>query len=38
MKILTVGHSIRTEGQTDRRADMTKLIVDFHNFAKATKM
>jgi hypothetical protein len=27
----------RTEGQTDRQTDMTKLIVAFRNFAKATK-
>jgi hypothetical protein len=28
------GHSMRI-GQTDRRADMTRLIVAFHRFAKA---
>jgi len=28
---------MRTDGRTDRRIDMTKLIVAFHNFAIARK-
>ena len=28
---------MRTDRQTDRRSDVTKLIVAFHNFAKALK-
>jgi len=40
MKILSVGAKFfsayrRTDGQTDRRADMAKLIVAFRNFAIA---
>jgi len=28
---------MRTEGQTEKQTDMTKLIVDFHNFVKVPK-
>jgi hypothetical protein len=28
---------MRTDGQTDRWTDMTKLMVAFHNFANASK-
>ena len=36
MNIRLVGAELflRTDGQTNRRTDMTKLIVAFHNFAK----
>jgi len=29
---------MRTEGQTDRQTDMTKIIVHFRNFANAIEM
>jgi hypothetical protein len=39
MKILPVGAEwFYADERTDRRTDMTKLIVAFHNFAKAPKM
>jgi hypothetical protein len=41
MKIRPVGaelfHAKGTEGRTERRTDMTKLIVTFRNFANASK-
>jgi len=37
MKILPVGAQLCPCGRTDRRADMTKLIVAFHDFANAPK-
>jgi hypothetical protein len=46
MKIFALGAELlhadrRTDGQTDRRTDvqtgMTKIVVAFHNFAKAPK-
>jgi hypothetical protein len=36
MKVLAVGATL-SDGQTDRRVDMKKLIVAFRNFAKALK-
>jgi len=43
MKILLLGDELfhadgRTDGQTDRRTNMTKLSDAFRNFAKASKM
>ena len=39
MKIRPVGDELcHVGGRTDRQADMTKLIVNFRNFAKAPKM
>jgi len=38
MKILPVGAELfHADGRTDRRTDMTKLIVAFRNFANAPK-
>jgi hypothetical protein len=38
MKIRPVGtKSIHADGQTDRQADMTKLVIDFRKFVKAPK-
>jgi len=38
MKILRVGRGLfHMEGQTERQADMKKLIIVFQNFARAPK-
>jgi len=38
MKICRVGGELfHVDRQTDRRTDMTKLIITFHNFANAPK-
>jgi hypothetical protein len=37
MKICPVGGEVHVDRQTDRRTDMTKLIITFRNFANAPK-